>query len=69
MLASDRVERYEMKRFALLLFLVIGLGIASAAPWRSAKDRSIKCTSGDCFPVVPLAVVGEKPVDKPSSDR
>ena len=68
-LSSDRVERYEMKRFALLLFLVIGLGIASAAPWRSAKDRSIKCTSGDCFPVVPLAVVGEKPVDKPSSDR
>ena len=68
-LSSDRVERYEMKRFALLLFLVIGLGIASAAPWRSAKDRSIKCTSGDCFPVVPLAVVGEKPVDKPSSNR
>ena len=53
-----------MKRFAMLLFLVIGLGlgIASAAPWRSAKDRSIKCTSGDCFPVVPLAVVGEKPL-------
>ena len=69
MLASDRVERYDMKRFALLLFLVIGLGIASAAPWRSAKDRSIKCTSGDCFPVVPQVVVGEKPVDKPSSNR
>ena len=26
--SSDRVEGYEMKRFALLLFLVIGLGIA-----------------------------------------
>ena len=59
----------EMKRFALLLFLVIGLGIASAAPWRGAKDRSVKCSTGDCLPVVPQAVVGEKPVDKPSSDR
>ena len=51
-----------MKRFALLLFLVIGLGIASAAPWRGAKDRSVKCSSGDCLPVVPQAVVVEKPV-------
>ena len=67
--SSDRVEGYEMKRFALLLFLVIGLGIASAAPWRGARDRSVKCTTGDCFPVVPQAVVGEKPVDKPSSNR
>jgi hypothetical protein len=51
-----------MKRFALLLFLVIGLGIASAAPWRGAKDRSVKCSSGDCFPVVPQVVVPEKSV-------
>ena len=51
-----------MKRFALLLFLVIGLGIASAAPWRGARDRSVKCSSGDCLPVVPQVVVGEKPV-------
>jgi len=59
-----------MKRFGLLLFLVIGLGVASAAPWRSAKDRTIKCTSGDCFPVVPKVVVGEKPASKfPSSHR
>ena len=69
MLASDRVEGYDMKRFALLLFLVIGLGIASAAPWRGAKDRSVKCSSGDCLPVVPQVVVPEKSVDKPSSDR
>ena len=62
MLASDRVGMNEMKRFALLLFLVIGLGIASAAPWRGAKDRSIECSTGDCLPVVPQAVVGEKPV-------
>ena len=59
-----------MKRFALLLFLVIGLGIASASPWRGAKDRTIKCTSGDCFPVVPQVVVGEKPATAaPSSHR
>ena len=51
-----------MKRFALLLFLVIGLGIASAAPWRGAKDRSVKCSSGDCLPVVPQVVVPETPV-------
>lgn len=69
MLASDRLGMNEMKRFALLQFLVIGLGIASAAPWRGAKDRSIKCSTGDCLPVVPQVVVGEKPVDKPSSDR
>lgn len=60
--SSDRVEGYEMKRFALILFLVIGLGIASAAPWRGAKDRSVKCSSGDCLPVVPQAVVPEKSV-------
>ena len=58
-----------MKRFALLLFLVIGLGIASAAPWRGAKGRSVKCSTGDCFPVVPQAVVPEKPLDKPSNHR
>jgi hypothetical protein len=58
-----------MKRFALLLFLVIGLGIASAAPWRSTKARALKCSSGDCLPVVPQVVVGEKPLDKPSSHR
>ena len=60
--SSDTVERYEMKRFALLLFLVIGLGIASAAPWRGAKERSVKCSTGDCLPVVPQVVVGEKPL-------
>lgn len=58
-----------MKRFALLLFLVIGLGIASAAPWRGAKDRSVKCSTGDCFPVVPQVVVGEKTMHKLSSKR
>ena len=69
MLASDRVEGYEMKRFALLLFLVIGLGVASAAPWRGAKNCSVKCSSGDCLPVVPQVVVGEKPQAKPSTLR
>jgi hypothetical protein len=68
-LPSDRVKENHMKRFALLLFLVIGLGVASAAPWRSAKDRTIKCTSGDCFPVVPQVVVGEKPLANPSTLR
>ncbi len=58
-----------MKRFALLLFLVIGLGIASAAPWRSTKDRALKCSTGDCLPVVPQVVAGEKTVDKPSCKR
>lgn len=58
--SSDRVEGYEMKRFALLLFLVIGLGIASAAPWRSSKCRPVKCSTGDCLPVVPQVVVPEK---------
>ena len=70
MLASDRVKGNDMKRFALLLFLVIGLGIASAAPWRGAKGRSVKCSSGDCLPVVPQAVVGEKPVARvPPAER
>ena len=61
-LSSDRVKGNDMKRFAMLLFLVIGLGLASAAPWRSAKERSVKCSTGDCLPVVPQAVVGEKPL-------
>ena len=63
---SDRVKGNDMKRFAMLLFLVIGLGLASAAPWRGAKDRSVKCTSEDCFPVVPQVVVGEKPLARVS---
>lgn len=58
--SSDRVEGNDMKRFALLLFLVIGLGIASAAPWRSTKARTLKCSTGDCLPVVPQVVAPEK---------
>jgi hypothetical protein len=57
-----------------ILPLVIPLNLDGTV--KKASDRqeilvdAIKCTSGDCFPVVPKAVVGEKPATKfPSSHR